>query len=392
MKELSIEEKAMAYDKAIERAKELLYVSDKESLQCKTIESVLPELKEEESEDEKIRKFLIDFIKVCRWSEKEDQGWPSKEDCIVWLEKQGEHANFRSKIQVGDRVTRNEDGVLVNLSQLDRVAKKHNITGIGSKNAQGKLGEMIKNLKPVNEILEQKPAEWSKEDVDIINGIIIDYEGEIEHLSNSTIDEQAKPVYQERIDFLNRLKSLRPVKQEWSEEDERLFESVVWHLRNSVNNGDMEHSAGQLEDWLNAHHFDYRGLIEKGLAFEAPTNMYNIKITMPEEIFSEFEMSEDEGMIKSIIGYLKECRNNTRSEVMIDEYAKWIRWLKKQWEFLKSFKPQPKQEPVWSEEDNNYIDNCCLLIGAVDDTYDKIFKDNCIHYLQSLKERFGESI
>ena len=27
-------------------------------------------------------------------------------------------------------------------------------------------------------------------------------------------------------------------------------------------------------DWLNAHHFDCRGLIEKGLALEAPEGMY----------------------------------------------------------------------------------------------------------------------
>ena len=27
-------------------------------------------------------------------------------------------------------------------------------------------------------------------------------------------------------------------------------------------------------DWLNAHHFDYRNLIEKGLALEAPDGMY----------------------------------------------------------------------------------------------------------------------
>ena len=27
-------------------------------------------------------------------------------------------------------------------------------------------------------------------------------------------------------------------------------------------------------DWLNAHHFDYRGLIEKGLALESPEGMY----------------------------------------------------------------------------------------------------------------------
>lgn len=27
-------------------------------------------------------------------------------------------------------------------------------------------------------------------------------------------------------------------------------------------------------DWLNEHHFDFRGLIEKGLALEAPEDMY----------------------------------------------------------------------------------------------------------------------
>lgn len=31
-------------------------------------------------------------------------------------------------------------------------------------------------------------------------------------------------------------------------------------------------------DWLNAHHFDYRGLIGRGLALEAPEEIYNNKI------------------------------------------------------------------------------------------------------------------
>lgn len=30
-------------------------------------------------------------------------------------------------------------------------------------------------------------------------------------------------------------------------------------------------------DWFNAHHFDYRGLIERGLALEAPKGMYKTK-------------------------------------------------------------------------------------------------------------------
>ena len=33
----------------------------------------------------------------------------------------------------------------------------------------------------------------------------------------------------------------------------------------------------KLLDWLNAHHFDYRGLIKMGLALEAPEGMYNFK-------------------------------------------------------------------------------------------------------------------
>ena len=32
--------------------------------------------------------------------------------------------------------------------------------------------------------------------------------------------------------------------------------------------------APEYIDWLNEHHFDYRGLIEKGLALEAPKDMY----------------------------------------------------------------------------------------------------------------------
>lgn len=33
-------------------------------------------------------------------------------------------------------------------------------------------------------------------------------------------------------------------------------------------------AISEIMDWLNAHYFDYRGLIEKGLALEAPEGMY----------------------------------------------------------------------------------------------------------------------
>ena len=38
---------------------------------------------------------------------------------------------------------------------------------------------------------------------------------------------------------------------------------------------DLDYSIqGTPYDWLNAHYIDYRGLIEKGLALEAPEDMY----------------------------------------------------------------------------------------------------------------------
>lgn len=39
-----------------------------------------------------------------------------------------------------------------------------------------------------------------------------------------------------------------------------------WKLEHS---GDMEHLSIPLLDWLNSNHFDYRGLIPKGLALDA---------------------------------------------------------------------------------------------------------------------------
>ena len=37
---------------------------------------------------------------------------------------------------------------------------------------------------------------------------------------------------------------------------------------------DIVQTSKEVIHWLNKHHFDYRGLIEKGLALEAPEGMY----------------------------------------------------------------------------------------------------------------------
>lgn len=116
------EEKAKRYDEVIAMAKECItYVPD--DAVNKYMLSMFPELKE--SEDERIRKALIEFFRLGA-KNNETTCDVSDKEILAWLEKQGEHKKFRDQIQIGDKVTRNEDGVLVNISQLKRIAKPVN--------------------------------------------------------------------------------------------------------------------------------------------------------------------------------------------------------------------------------------------------------------------------
>ena len=129
------EEKAKAYDEAIKRLEDIKTGKCQKTFVFTEglFEYIFPELREDEYE--RIRKDIVEAVELHK-----DFTQGRKERIYAWLEKQGKHANFRNKIQIGDKVTRNEDGVLVNLSQLKRVAKKDEKQG------------------------EQKPAEWSEED------------------------------------------------------------------------------------------------------------------------------------------------------------------------------------------------------------------------------------
>ena len=91
MKELTIEEKAKRYDRTIERAKITLDCCGSTSIATKnTIYDILPELKE--SEDEKVRKWIIDDIRCNMDNEPLENSEYKKQakKAIAWLIKQGE--------------------------------------------------------------------------------------------------------------------------------------------------------------------------------------------------------------------------------------------------------------------------------------------------------------
>ena len=58
-----------------------------------------------------------------------------------------------------------------------------------------------------------------------------------------------------------------------TEEEKKEYEHIAPGIE--VENGVRIPNVNQI-DWLNSHHFDYRGLIEKNLALEAPKGMYNL--------------------------------------------------------------------------------------------------------------------
>jgi hypothetical protein len=94
----TIEEKAKAYDEAIKKAESLYKASEPMSGCNVIIETLFPEFKE--SEDEKIRKGLINGFNEClknsQYSNNAQKYWHNIkiEDIFAWLEKQGEQKQY----------------------------------------------------------------------------------------------------------------------------------------------------------------------------------------------------------------------------------------------------------------------------------------------------------
>ena len=65
---------------------------------------------------------------------------------------------------------------------------------------------------------------------------------------------------------INIMPYLRPMSN-MTEEEKKVYKEISVCLCGEI-------VAKTMIDWLNEHHFDYRGLIEKGLALEAPEGMY----------------------------------------------------------------------------------------------------------------------
>lgn len=160
MKELSLEEKARAYDKALESMRDFITYVPVDDVARNYILSTFPELKE--SEDEEIRKDVLAFIRregqhidKYKWHK-----W------IAWLEKQGENSIYKVPSKevilaiwdLGNEWKELTNGIISTEqgTQLDYI-QKHWCE------SEYYLREMQSEHKPADNV-EAKPAEWSEED------------------------------------------------------------------------------------------------------------------------------------------------------------------------------------------------------------------------------------
>lgn len=90
------------------------------------------------------------------------------------------------------------------------------------------------------------------------------------HVKASAVDIEDLTVYYSSCDEWESIEYCRPYLRRMSSMTEEEKEQI----RDFWIDADVKTHATQLIDFYNKYHFDYRGLIEKGLALEAPNEMY----------------------------------------------------------------------------------------------------------------------
>ena len=246
------------YKEALERARKLQKTCDNTAV-IGWCEYIFPELKE--SENEKIRKALIEMVHDTTYDELWVDYNVHKEEALAWLEKQGEkkpfdyeNANIQQKdfapqedaprYSIGDVLcdksctTLNKDAQpnyeivdirnglyicdkgYIPISQQDEyelVAKK-----IEQKPADKDMIEALRTEyeKGRADAIAEMQKGWSKVDEERIKNIIsfLDWDG--------ATGKKGNP-YQKEVDWLYSLKNRVQPKQEWSEEDEEFLRRAI---------------------------------------------------------------------------------------------------------------------------------------------------------------------
>ena len=230
MKELSIEEKAKAYDEAIKKAESLYKVAEPMSACNVIIETLFPELAE--SEDEKIKRCISDAVR--KYGVEFATGTITKEKMLAWLEKQCEQ-NLEWSKEENDKIS----NIIAWIKDYPRLAKFNEEAFVKANN----YAEWIKSIR--NKYIPQKQGMCKlSHDDEIMIEQLTEYFTTCKGLQNTN---------ETIIEWLKSLKDrvVPQPKQEWSEEDEKKVDGIITILKPlHETECDYDKYKNNLIDWL----------------------------------------------------------------------------------------------------------------------------------------------
>lgn len=217
------------YKEALERAKDYI---EKQNPPVSILYEIFPELKE--SEDEKIRKWLICGMNALKEQKKETFATIPIDDAIAWLEKQSEQKPAVVDFNAKDWYVSKVDGKIHDMT--------YNSTDRAEPNSPS--------------IIEENPA-WSDED----ELIVLSIEQVIKAASLLNI-------VPEKLDKIDKwLKSIRyrvqPQPKEWNEEDENMANDLIEGCLSSKKIHHLVHTSKEIADWLKSLKDRVKGKEEK---------------------------------------------------------------------------------------------------------------------------------
>lgn len=328
---MTIEEKAKAYDEVLERVKPLYEWAKKDdSPMWSTYEYLFPQLAESESEDDRIRRALIDGVRQIRC-----KNGVTQEQMLAYLEKQKEPENISASTMIPSF---HEELTEFELVLFNAVLDNNFVGAKGSENALA----MTKKVAPELLAIAKKEPDWDRKKCFVCQ----EYEKGFKqgHLEGCTagynkamkeVDEQKEPHFTKRNALFDKcVENCNPeVMKKVSDEIDEMLQKEQKPAECNAND------KAFIKDC--AHILDENGYAASA---ERLLSMFPIK---PAE-WSEGDKKLIDGVINSLC-----CYQNTLSDYQKEIVGEEIRKLK-------SLKPQPKQE--WSEEEKDKLNSIERII------------------------------
>lgn len=409
MKELTIEQKARAYDEALARARKLQENSNGMILK-KWLWNIFPELKE--SEDEKIKKALISILKSDFEEDTKIFGISGVGEIIAWLEKQGKlpipklrdiNEVVEPKFHEGDwviynndicQIVKREEGCNILVTQFGVEKEPVNERNLST----AKLWD-ISDARDGDVLVSRSPFIYGKQcpygGLNWCNNKFIKASNFIftDSPVHPATKEQRDLLFQKMkeaeyiFDFKN--KELKKIKNDieipFGAKDSELQEATYFIPKGfyaEIDNDRVVIKKGNKEDesWFKeielmclnfSNDTDYREEFFTWLKSIKDRVGCEVNCTTAKE-WSE----EDKHRVKDTIYFLDTAKKHYASTVELDACIDWLKSLED--------RVQPKQE--WSAEDNSVLKDIKVAVASY---WDEDTENIILDWLKSLKQRIG---